>query len=124
MDRFVISGTLFNEEAWNAQQVATRRPAQVAQMLAFAHGLNISLEKGDWVDQSDVARHFNLSRARITQLLSLTYLAPDIQEELLFLEAVDGQEPLAGRTLLQIPRHISWAEQRKRWRKMRRVFTE
>jgi hypothetical protein len=34
----------------------------------------------------------------VTQLLDLTLLAPDIQEAVLALEAVDGVEPMSERT--------------------------
>lgn len=76
-----------------------RRPARVAQMLAFAHGLQAAIDRGEFRDQAEAARHFQLTRARVTQLMNLTLLAPDIQEQVLFLEAVDGREPMSERDL-------------------------
>jgi len=49
-------------------------------------------------------------------------LAPDIQDEILFLEAVDGFEPLAERELRAIVRYRGWAEQRVAWRGFRDRF--
>ena len=48
----------------------------------------------------------------MTQILDLLLLAPDIQEHILHLKAVDGVEPLAERALRDVVRHACWAEQR------------
>lgn len=96
-----------------------RRPARVAQMLAFAHGLNAAIERGDFRDQADAARHYQLTRARITQLMNLTHLAPDIQEQVLFLEAVDGREPMSERDLRAVIGAGSWVAQRVEWLNVR-----
>jgi len=85
-----------------------RRPARVAQMLALAHHLQAAIDQGHCRDRADLARTLDLTRARITQLLDLILLAPDIQEELLFLEAVDGAEPLSPRALRPIARRATW----------------
>lgn len=71
------------------------RPVRVAQTLAFAPGFGATIERGDFRDQADAARHFELTRARITQLMNLTLLTPDIREKVLFLPAVDGREPMS-----------------------------
>jgi hypothetical protein len=42
----------------------------------------------------------------------MTNLAPDLQEEILFLEAIDGREPLSGRALRGVLRVTAWDEQR------------
>lgn len=46
-----------------------------------------------------VARKLGLTRARVTQLFDLLMLAADLQEQVLALEAVDGAEPMAERTI-------------------------
>jgi hypothetical protein len=43
--------------------------------------------------QLEVARKLWLTRARVTQPLDLMLLAPDLQEQLIDLEAVDGVKP-------------------------------
>ena len=45
------------------------------------------IDRGAVRDCADVARRLGLSRARISQLLDLTLLAPDIQTEVLAIEA-------------------------------------
>ncbi|MFO8071273.1 MAG: hypothetical protein R6V85_05290 [Polyangia bacterium] len=81
-------------------------------MLALAHDLQDKLDCGEHEDQAAAARALGLTRSRLTRLLDLALLAPDIQKEVLFLEAVDGKEPVTERTLREIVRHSSWAEQR------------
>jgi len=90
----------------------TRRPAKVAQLLALAHHLERGLRTGAIADQASIARALGFSRARITQLLDLTLLAPDIQEAVLRMEAVDGVEPMAERELRAFAHAEFWADQR------------
>jgi hypothetical protein len=60
-----------------------------------------------------VARRLGLTRARITQLMDLTLLAPDIQEQILFSDSVDGLEPMCERALRALTCAGSWAGQRQ-----------
>lgn len=110
-------GYVFTEKPPEPKPVhdPVRRPARVAQMLAFAHGLGAAIERGDFRDYADAARHFQLTRARITQLMNLTLLAPDIQEQVLFLEAVDGREPMSERDLRTVLQSLVWDEQVVAW---------
>ncbi len=108
-------GWAFNDEAPEPPPEPVHRPARVAQMLALAHRLESAIESGDYRDRADVARELGFTRARVTQLLDLTLLAPDIQERVLDLEAIDGREPLTERGLREVVRCESWAKQRRRW---------
>lgn len=88
------------------------RPARVAIMLALAHKIAAAIAAGTLHDQADAARRLGITRARVTQLLSLLSLAPDLQERVLFAQAVDGIEPLTERALRLVTRARSWEEQR------------
>ena len=55
-----------------------RRPARVAIMLALAHKIQQAIDGGVVRDRAEVARRLGLTRARVTQLLDLALLAPDI----------------------------------------------
>lgn len=92
-----------------------RRPAKVARMLALAHHIQWAIERGDVSDAATVARRLGLTRARVSQLLDLCLLAPDLQEAILALEAVDGAEPMAERALREVVRAGSWEGQRAVW---------
>ncbi len=94
----------------------SRRPARVAQMLALAHRLQAALDHDEYKDQAELSRHLGLSEARVTQLLDLTLLAPDIQEGIVFLEALGGVEPNSEHALRAIVRLRQWCEQRHVWR--------
>jgi len=89
-----------------------RRPARVAVMLALAHKIQQAIDGGAVRDRAEVARRLGFTRARITHLLDLTLLAPDVQEQVLDLEAVDGVEPISERELRKVAHAGSWREQR------------
>lgn len=90
-------------------------PAQVARMLALAHRFQAMIEDGDAMDRADLARCFNLTRARVTQILDLLLLAPDIQFEVLRLTGPDGRCAITERKLRTIVRSEDWGEQRRLW---------
>jgi hypothetical protein len=98
--------------------VALRRPARLAVTLAFAHQVRRAIARGEMKDQAEAARRYGLTRTRLTQVLDLTHLAPDLQEEILFLEAVDGHQPLGDRALRPVLRHQLWADQREIYRRL------
>lgn len=109
------SDVVFSQEPPPPPPETVRRPARVARMLALAHRLQSAIDNGEYQDRAELARQFDLTRARITQLLNLTLLAPDLQERVLDLEAIDGREPLTERGIREVVSEPSWAEQRRRW---------
>lgn len=84
-------------------------------MLSLAHHLQGAIDRGLVADRAAVVRKLDLTRARVTQLLDLLRLVPDIQVTVLELEAVDGVEPMPERTLRAVARAGAWAEQRAAW---------
>jgi hypothetical protein len=80
-------------------------------MLALAHKLQQAIDRGAVRDRADVARRLGLTRARVTQLLDLTLLAPDIQERILFSESEDGLEPVSERSVRGVLHIEDWAKQ-------------
>jgi hypothetical protein len=96
----------------NSSSNPTARPARVAVTLALAHRIRNEILSGEIQSQADAARKLGLTRARLSQILELTNLAPEIQEEILFLEVIDRREPLRERALRGVLRASAWAEQR------------
>lgn len=90
-----------------------QRPARVAIMLALAHKIRAAIDDGKVSDQAEAARRLGCTRARLTQLLDLTKLSPDLQEHVLFLESVNGAEPLTERQLRPVTKELCWTEQRR-----------
>jgi hypothetical protein len=66
-----------------------------------------------------LARLGNVTRARITQIMNLLSLAPDIQEALLFLPSVEqGRAPVILADLQPIAALADWTRQRRRCREV------
>lgn len=57
--------------------------SKAARVLALAHRIEELVETGVVDDYASVARSLGLTRARLTQVMGLTLLAPSIQEKLL-----------------------------------------
>ena len=69
-------------------------------------------------DYAELARIGHVSRARVTQIMNLNFLAPDIQEDLLFLPRVErGRDPIREHAIRPIAAMFDWRKQRKEWRK-------
>jgi hypothetical protein len=69
----------------NAAPLAAGRVPRVSRLLALAHKLDALVRQGTIRDYAVLARLGHVSRARISQIVALLYLAPDIQEDILFL---------------------------------------
>ena len=93
------------------------REPRVARHLALAHEIERRIHAGELDDLAHAARVFGLTRARITQLVNLTLLAPAIQEEILALPPVTkGRDPITERTLRLIVAEPVWEWQMAMWR--------
>ena len=99
-----------------AKRKEKMRPLRVARMLALAHECEALIAAGVVADRAELAGVLGFTRARITQLLDLTLLAPDIQEEILVAEVEPGRDAVTERGLRGIVRHAAWDDQRRRWR--------
>lgn len=64
----------------------------------------------------ELAELGHVTRARVTQIMNLLHLAPDIQEALLHLPQVtEGRDAIAERYLRHIVAEIDWRRQRELW---------
>ena len=111
-------GKAFVEGPPSPPPAPVRRPARVAVMLALAHKIQDAIDRGVVRDRAEVARRLGFTRARVTQIMDLTLLAPDIQERILLLESVDGVEPLYERVVRKFSCHSAWTAQREVWRRL------
>lgn len=96
-----------------------RYPARIARQLALGHALQRRVDSGEFLDYASMARDLGFSRARITQLMDLLLLAPDIQEEVLFLMIIPGAPQLSERAVRELTRRLLWSEQRQGWAQLR-----
>jgi len=88
--------------------------------MALAIKCHDLVESGEVRDYAELARAGYITRARMSQIMNLVNLAPDIQEEILFLPKVStGRFPLNETTLRKIACQPLWDRQRAGWRRLR-----
>ena len=87
--------------------------------MALAIRLENLVVTGDVADYSTLADVGHVSRTRITQIVNLTLLAPDIQEAILFLPAIEhGPDRITERDLRPLAAEPDWGRQREMWAKL------
>lgn len=95
------------------------RVPRVAKLMALAIRFDYLLEQGLVRDQTELAELGHVTRARITQVMNLLHLAPDIQEAVLSLPRVrSGRDPIRERHIRAIAAEPDWQTQRARWRQV------
>lgn len=101
-------------------QLPAGRVPRVARLMALAIRFDGLLRNGAVADQAELARLGHVTRARMTQIMNLRHLAPDIQEQILDLPLVErGRDPVTERDLRPIAAMLSWQAQREAWMKLR-----
>ena len=97
----------------------TGRLPRLSRLMALAIHFDRLLGTGRFESQADLARAGQVTRARLTQILNLTGLAPDLQEEILFLQPyTDGRAPLTERQIRPVAAEPNWDKQRRRFKKL------
>ena len=97
------------------------RVPRAARLLALAHRLERLVRTGVVRDYAELARLGRVTRARISQVMALLLLAPDIQEQVLFLPRTErGRDPIILHDLLPIAATADWRRQRRLWECFRR----
>lgn len=92
------------------------RVPRVARVLALAHRWKALIDDGTVADQAALARLVGVSRARVTQVMDLLRLAPDIQEAVLLLPPdACRRSRLGEREARSIASLAAWSEQRIEW---------
>jgi len=106
------------------QQVVEEEPSatesgrmlRVTRLMALALRFEHLLERGAVRDQAELAELGHVTRARVTQIMNLLYLAPDIQEAILHLPRItSGKDPITEREVRAIAQEPDWRRQRERW---------
>jgi site-specific DNA recombinase len=96
------------------------RVPRVSRLMALAIKLEQLVREGRISNYRSLAEAGHVSRARMSQILRLTELAPEIQEQLLFLpKVVSGPDPITEKALRQIARATDWDWQRKQFATLR-----
>ena len=99
---------------------APPRLPRVTRLMALAIKLDGQLARGELRDFADIARLGHVTRARVTQIMNLLLLAPDIQEQILLPPPVArGKDPVKEWQLRPIASVVDWEKQRDLMRKLR-----
>lgn len=98
-----------------AAPVSGRVP-RVARLMALAIRFDQLIRDGTVADQAELARLGHVTRARLTQIMNLLCLAPDLQEQLLFLPVTaHGRDEITEMQLRPIAAQADWRSQRHSW---------
>jgi hypothetical protein len=90
---------------------------RVTRLMALAIKFQGMVDRREVSHYAEIAQLGHVTRARMTQLMGLLLLAPDIQENLLFLPPTkQGRDPVSERGLRSLAATPSWRRQRTLWR--------
>lgn len=102
------------------ETVPLGRVPRISRLMALAIRFDRLIRDGKVLDQSALARLAHVTQPRMTQIMNLLHLAPDIQEELLFLPPITvGRAPIHEKILRPIVAELDWARQRRTWAHLR-----
>ena len=94
---------------------------RLAKLMALALQFEERIRSRHGMDMTELARVAMVTQPRITQVMNLLHLAPDIQEEILFLPRVlAGRDPIHEKPLWRIGQEPSFARQRRMWQVLKR----
>jgi integrase len=92
------------------------RVPRVTKLMALALHFDDLLQSGAIGSYAELARLGHVTRARVCQIMNLVYLAPDLQEALLFLPRTErGRDRIILADLQPIAALMDWRKQRRRW---------
>lgn len=92
------------------------RVPRVAHLLALARRIDEQVRKVELVSYAEVAALGHVTRARVSQIMNLLNLAPDLQEAILFLPRTErGRNAIVLRDLQPIASIVDWRKQRVLW---------
>jgi len=101
------------------------RIPRVSKLMALAIRFEELLRDGKVADQSELARVAHVTQPRMTQIMNLLHLAPDIQEAILHLPRVmEGRDPITERDVRPTGALREWERQRAMWEQLRNASAD
>jgi hypothetical protein len=84
--------------------------------MALAIRFEEMLRTGEASDTIELARRGHVTQPRMSQIMALNQLAPDIQEALLNMPATKGKPEIHEKRLRPISAMLNWDDQRMAWK--------
>jgi len=100
----------------NIPAVPKRSANRLSRLMALAIRFEDMLRCGEVADYSELAVRYGVDRSRVSRVMHLRLLAPDLQELLLAASAVP--ESLCLKHVMPVCKIASWNMQRKRFKKL------
>lgn len=97
----------------SAPECVKGRLPRITRYMALAIYYEDLIRKGHVHDYAEIATLGHVTRARVTQIMNLRLLAPDIQEHLLLLPRIlEGRDPINLGGIQELAINPSWESQR------------
>ena len=97
------------------------RIPRISKLVALASRMQSMIESGQVETYQQLAEFGRISQPRMTQIMSLLNLAPEIQEELLYLpELIQGKAGIHEKLLRPLTTELDWRMQRRMWGRIRK----
>jgi hypothetical protein len=95
------------------------RLPRLTQVLALAIHFDYLIRRDEANSYAELARLGGVTRERMSQIMKLIWLAPDIQQEILYLPPTPGgRYPLSEFAVRKIANELCWIKQREQWRQL------
>jgi DNA invertase Pin-like site-specific DNA recombinase len=119
--RTSVQGTRRNRSENHTRECTAEVASQpvvprISRLLALALKMEQMIQEGTAKNYSELAHLGQVSAARITQVMNLLHLAPDIQEEILF--GNTPEDRLREAAIRKLSGVVLWSKQRDRWHEL------
>ena len=86
---------------------------RIARLLTLAHKWEGMVRRAEAKDYTEIARRMGLTKVRVSQVLGLTLLAPDLQDRLLLAPGEAHARPIPEHRLRDVSGEPRWTAQRR-----------
>lgn len=92
------------------------RVPRISRLMAMAIRIDEMIRRGEIRDYAEAARLAHMTRARMSQIMNLINLAPEIQEAILYLPpTLKGDDAITERDVRALAGESNWGRQRQNW---------
>ena len=99
------------------------RLPRLTQVLALAIHFEYLIRRDEADSYAELARLGGVTRERMSQIMKLIWLAPDIQQAILYLPPTpSGRYPLSEFAVRKIANEHCWITQREKWRQLQAQY--